>query len=65
MKDRGPRARGFLKDITRPQIEKAFGFMPSTSKKAIQKNVEHYLELMEGRVFHYKVRSDHVLLGIH
>ncbi|KAN0114045.1 hypothetical protein V8E52_007021 [Russula decolorans] len=54
VKDRGPRARGFLKDITRPHIEKAFGFTPSTNKKVIQKNVDRYLELMEGRIFHYK-----------
>ncbi|KAN0115691.1 hypothetical protein V8E52_006637 [Russula decolorans] len=54
VKDRGPRARGFLKDITRPHIEKAFGFTPSTNKKVVQKNVDRYLELMEGRIFHYK-----------
>ncbi|KAN0116252.1 hypothetical protein V8E52_006077 [Russula decolorans] len=54
VKDRGPRARGFLKDITRPHIKKAFGFTPSTNKKVVQKNVDRYLELMEGRIFHYK-----------
>jgi hypothetical protein len=63
VKDRGLRARGFLKDITRPHIEKAFGFTPSTNKKVVQKNVDRYLELMEGRIFHYKVRFD-VPIGI-
>ena len=55
IKDQGPRTRGFIKDMTRPHIEKVYGFTPSTSLKCIQKNKECYAELMTDRSFHYKV----------
>jgi Domain of unknown function (DUF6532) len=60
IKDRGPRARGYLKDVTRPHIEKAYRFTPSTSKKGIQRNRNRYHELMEDRSFHYKVHAAHI-----
>jgi hypothetical protein len=55
IKERGSRARGFLKDITRPHIEDAYGFSPSAGRKGIQKNRDRYMELMRERSFHYKV----------
>jgi hypothetical protein len=41
--------------MTRPHIERAYGFTTSSSKKGIEKNKERYLELMADRSFHYEV----------
>lgn len=50
--------------MTRPHIEKAYGFVASSSRKSVQKNKERYLELMAERSFHYKVGIV-VIMGIH